>query len=136
MKQKKKKNMCFIKEKDCLFGRYLLDRVHFWIREEQPGFSYSSYSPGTPCKIWDPKDQNSKTVNHFEFEGKIKKNYQRRHDDTCRLWLGHLRPFLPSDWSISAMSSFLIGPNSADGNQTNQKGETGGNSTNQKPVRR
>ena len=64
-----------------------LDRVHFWIREEQPKFSYSSYSPGTPCKILDPKDQNSKTVNHFEFEGKLKKNHQRRHDDTCRVQL-------------------------------------------------
>ena len=53
--------------------QFLLDRVHFWIREEQPRFSYSSYSPGTPCKILDPKDQNSKTVNHFEFEGKLKK---------------------------------------------------------------
>ena len=45
--------LCIIFQDQILVFRYvyLLDRVHFWIGEQQPGFSQILCSPGTPCQI-------------------------------------------------------------------------------------
>ena len=82
-----------------------IDRVHFWIREEQPEFSYSSYSPGTPCQIWDVNSLNWFSVSLLNFSWKrFLLNAIVLHsaclDILLTLW---------SDWAISALFFLLIG---------------------------
>ena len=64
--------LCIIFQDQILVFRYvyLLDRVHFWIGEQQPGFSQILCSPGTPCQIWDVNPLTILSHGHLNFSWK------------------------------------------------------------------